>query len=98
MIESVRSMKLPPKGELCTLSDFEIFYTRLKETLVYSRWLREEAIRCIRLNRANPIILDCLGRKGKVFKSDPTQVQSNWIQFFFNIMDDEIEKLRSQKD
>jgi hypothetical protein len=34
MIESAHSMKLPPKGELCTLSDLEIFYPRLKETLV----------------------------------------------------------------
>lgn len=30
MIESVHSMKLPPKGEW-TLSDLEIFYPRLKE-------------------------------------------------------------------
>lgn len=31
MIESVHSMKLPPKGESCTLADLEIFYPRLKE-------------------------------------------------------------------
>lgn len=97
LIESVHAAKLPGKDELCTLADLEIFYPRLNESLVYSRWLRDEAIRRIRLNRSHPVMLDCLGRKGKVFKLDLTQVQSNWIQFFFNIKDDEIEKPKSKK-
>jgi hypothetical protein len=90
MIEAVHAAKRPKKGEPCTLRNLEINYPRLKEEIVYSRWLREEAIRYIRLSRTDPIVLDCLGSSGKTFKLNLSAVQTNWIQFFFNITDDEI--------
>jgi hypothetical protein len=90
MIEAVHAAKEPKECEPCTLRNLEINYPRLKEEIVYSRWLREEAIRFIRLGRADPIVLDCLNSKGKTFKLNLSAVQTNWIQFFFNITDDEI--------
>jgi len=91
LIEAVHAAKMPKKDEPCTLSNLEVFYPRLNEKLVYSRWLKEAAIRYIRLNRKNPILLDCVGRKGKKFKLNLNAVQNNWIQFFFNLSDEEID-------
>jgi len=91
LIEAVHAASMPKRDEPCTLSNLEVFYSRLNEKIVYSRWLKEAAIRYIRLNRKNPVILDCVGRKGKTFKLNLNAVQNNWIQFFFNLSDEEIE-------
>jgi hypothetical protein len=91
LIQAVHAANMPKNEEPCTLLNLEVFYPRLNEKLVYSRWLKEAAIRYIRLNRKNPILLDCVGRKGRKFKLNLNAVQNNWIQFFFNLSDDEIE-------
>jgi len=69
------------------LANLEVFYPRLNEKLVYSRWLKEVAIQYIQLNRKNPILLDCVGKKGTTFK-----LNLSAVQFFFNLSDEEIEK------
>jgi hypothetical protein len=92
LVEAVHAATIPKKDEPCTLANLEVFYPRLNEKLVYSRWLKEAAIQYIQLNRKNPILLDCVGKKGKTFKLNLSAVQNNWIQFFFNLSDKEIEK------
>jgi len=93
LLESAHLFKLRAIGErrLVTLGDMEVFYPRFGEKLAFSRWLREQALRYIRLNCANPIILECLNDQGGSFKLNLTNVQNNWIQLFFDIKDEEIE-------
>jgi hypothetical protein len=59
------------KDRLPTLSDIEVVYPRLKEKIVYSRVLREEAMRHVKRQQVSP------GNEEVV----------EWIKHFFNLTD-----------
>jgi len=70
---------------LPTLADIEVFYPRLKGKIVFSSWLRQQAIRYIQRKQQNPFIVKCLTCKQEVDRLDFVQVQGGLMRYFFNI-------------
>jgi hypothetical protein len=78
------------QDRLPTLSDIEVVYPRLKEKIVFSRWLRQQAIRYIRRKQQNPFIVKCPTCKQEVDRLDFVQIQGGLMRYFFNIANDDL--------
>ena len=59
---------------LPTLADIEVVYPRLKEKIVFSRWLRQQAIRYIRRKQQTPFIVKCPACNQEVDRFDFVQI------------------------
>jgi predicted DNA-binding ribbon-helix-helix protein len=89
MLEISYFAKLKVMGRrLPTLRDIEVFYPRLKEKIVFSSWLRQQAVRYIRRKQQNPFIVRCPTCKQEVDRFDFVQIQGGLMKCFFNITND----------
>lgn len=77
------------QDRLPTLVDIEVTYPRLKEKIVFSRWLKQQAVRYIRLKQQNPFIVKCPTCNQEVDRFDFVQIQGGLMRYFFNITDDD---------
>jgi hypothetical protein len=75
---------------LPTLADIEVFYPRLKEKIVFSRWLRQQAIRYVQRKQQNPFIVKCPTCNQEVDRFDFVQIQGGLMKYFFNITNDDL--------
>jgi hypothetical protein len=91
MIEIAHLAKLKVvEGRLPTLADMEVVYPRLKEKIVFSSWLRQQAVRYIRRRQQNPLIVRCPTCKQEVERFDFVQIQGGVMRYFFNITNDDL--------
>jgi hypothetical protein len=91
MCELVYLAKLKAiEGRLPTLVDMEVVYPRLKEKIVFSRWLRQQATRYIKRKQQNPFIVKCPTCNQEVDRFDFIQIQGGLMKYFFNIANDDL--------
>jgi hypothetical protein len=83
-------------SRLPTLADIEVFYPRLKEKIVFSSWLRQQAVRYIGRKQQNPFIIRCPTCNQEVDRFDFVQIQSGVMRYFFNIKNDEVRLTKSE--
>jgi hypothetical protein len=78
------------EDRLPTLADMEVFYPRLEEKIVFSSWLRQQAVRYIRRKQQNPFIVRCPTCNQEVDRFDFVQIQGGVVKYFFNITNDDL--------
>jgi hypothetical protein len=73
---------------LPTLADMEVVYPRLNEKIVFSKWLRQQATKYVKLKQENPFIVKCPTCKHEVDRFDFARIHGRMMRYFFNITDD----------
>jgi hypothetical protein len=90
-LEVVHQFKLRcVEDRLPTLADMEVVYPRLNEKIVFSSWLRQQAVRYIRRKQQNPHVIRCPTCKQEVDRLDFIQIQGGVMRYFFNITNDDL--------
>ena len=90
LLEAAHLFKLRSvKERLPTLADMEVVYPRLKEKIVFSRWLRKQATFYVRRKQQNPYVVKCPTCNQEVDRFDFIQIQGGLTRYLFNITDDD---------
>lgn len=85
------------QGRLPTLADIEVTHPRLNEKVVFSHWLRRQAVRYIRRKQENPFKIRCPTCKQEVDRFDFVQIQGGLMRYFFNISNDDLQSAKSNR-